>query len=626
MPFGREQPKVLLERWIGMQRFSIQSIRASWAALPVRYRGAVVITIPALCLLITLGAWVWSRESLLNVRRRIEHSDKIIQESAGLLSGMINAETGVRGYTITQNPDFLDPYRRYATSLDPVLQRLRQLLVENPQQLQELQEIEDLIRTNQAIFQQLLSEIAAQPQAGTPSAQIKQHIYKSKSKMDALRSITTKFQQEEQEHKADLLTQREKVQQATALAILLTSVISVLGFWAALYLFTQLDRNLTDREQRLRESKSLLQALVSSVVDGVIILDADDKIEIFNPTASEMFGYDPAEVIGAPPDRLFTTPLLPSSALLSASVPSPNLPASSHTQTARGVRRDQSTFPVALSISHVQLDDRRLVVIIRDMTEVQQTQEKLQHRANELARLTEILTQTNATLEDRNRELEQFAYVASHDLKAPLRAIANLSEWIEEDLQGQLPAENQHQMKLLRGRVLRMEALLNGLLDYSRAGRKQVEVELVSVKALLAEVIDSLAPPDTFTIEIASDMPVLHTKRLLLRQVFANLISNAIKHHDRCDGHLRIDVQDRGDRYEFSVTDDGPGIDPAFHEKIFVIFQTLEARDTKESTGVGLAIVKKIVEFEGGDIWVESAKGAGAAFYFTWPKPSEAIS
>lgn len=171
--------------------------------------------------------------------------------------------------------------------------------------------------------------------------------------------------------------------------------------------------------------------------------------------------------------------------------------------------------------------------------------------------------------------------------------LAILSEWIEEDLDGQLPAENQHQMKLLRGRVLRMEALINGLLDYSRAGRKQVDIESVAVGPLLTEIIDSLAPPDTFTITIAPDMPVLNTKRVLLRQVFANLISNAIKHHHDGNGQIQIAVQDRGDRYEFSVTDDAPGIDPAFHDKIFVIFQTLEARDTKESTGVGLAIVKK---------------------------------
>ncbi|MGQ9870833.1 sensor histidine kinase [Leptodesmis sp.] len=140
-------------------------------------------------------------------------------------------------------------------------------------------------------------------------------------------------------------------------------------------------------------------------------------------------------------------------------------------------------------------------------------------------------------------------------------------------------------------------------IDSGRAERKQIEVELVSVKALLTEVIDSFTVLDSFTIEIASDMPVLHTKRLLLRQVFANSISNAVKHHDRYNGHLWIDVQDRGDRYKFSVTDDDPGIDPAFHKKIF-----------------------KIVEFSGGDIWVESTKGADAAFHFTLPKPSEAIS
>lgn len=603
-----------------MQRFSIRSIRALWAGLPVRYRGAVVITIPAFCLLITVGAWVWSRENNLNIRRQIDYTDRIIQESNGLLSSMVNVETGVRGYAITQNSNFLEPYYSHRASFEPALKRLEQLLVGEAKQLSQLKNTERLIRKNQTIFQQLLGEITTRTKAGDSSAQTEQLIYQGKNNMDALRSAIGDLQQAEQYRKTALLGQRDKAQQATTLAILLTSMISVLGFWAALYLFSQLDRNLSDREQRLRESKSLLQALVSSVVDGVIILDQAGNIELFNPTASEMFGYAPEEVIGSSPEFLFTAPLVQRSHSPFPLVPSPPFPLSDQTQVAHGVRRDQSTFPVALSVSDVQLDDRRLVVIIRDMTEVQQIQEKLQDRANELARLTAILAQTNSTLEDRNRELEQFAYVASHDLKAPLRAIANLSEWIEEDLEGQLPADNQHQMKLLRGRVLRMEALINGLLDYSRAGRKQAEIESVSVKSLLNEVIDSLAPPDTFTIEIAPDMPTLKTKRILLRQVFANLISNAIKHHHQLAGQLHIAAKDRDDHYEFVVADDGPGIDPAYHEKIFVIFQTLEARDTKESTGVGLAIVKKIVEFEGGNIWVKSAKGTGAAFHFTWPK------
>ncbi|MCX7593856.1 MAG: PAS domain S-box protein [Fischerella sp.] len=237
-----------------------------------------------------------------------------------------------------------------------------------------------------------------------------------------------------------------------------------------------------------------------------------------------------------------------------------------------------------------------------------------------LTRMNAILAQTTAMLNKRNDELDQFAYVASHDLKAPLRAIANLSEWIEEDLQDQLTEENQKQMDLLRKRVRRMEALIDGLLEYSRVGRIQTPVSVVNVGELLQEVIESLAPPPTFSIDIQPGMPTLKTKRLLLQQVFTNLIGNAIVHHTRPDGHVKISVQDRNDYYEFAVTDDGPGIAPEYQDKVFVIFQTLAARDCKESAGMGLAIVKKIVETETGAIALDSLLGAGSTFRFTWPK------
>ena len=255
-----------------------------------------------------------------------------------------------------------------------------------------------------------------------------------------------------------------------------------------------------------------------------------------------------------------------------------------------------------------------------DINHTKQTELTLKQRAEELTHVNTILAQTTAVLKIRNDELNQFAYVVSHDLKAPLRAIASLSEWIEEDLKDQLPEENQHQMRLLRGRVHRMEALINGLLEYSRVGRTQTPSLMVNVNALLLEVIDSLAPPETFTIEIESGMPTLMTKRIPLQQVFTNLIGNAIKHHTRSDGHVKISVKDQGQYYEFAVSDDGPGIAPEYHDKVFVIFQTLEARDRKESTGVGLAIVKKIVETETGKITIKSQVGNGSTFRFTWPK------
>ncbi len=245
---------------------------------------------------------------------------------------------------------------------------------------------------------------------------------------------------------------------------------------------------------------------------------------------------------------------------------------------------------------------------------------QLSQYTNRIEESNAYLARTTQTLEKRNQELDQFAYIVSHDLKAPLRAIANLSSWIEEDLEDHLDSETQHQMDLLRGRVHRMEAFINGILEYSRVGRMRSQVETVNVESLLKEIIDSLDPPSEFTIEMTTPMPTLVTDPLPLQQIFTNLISNAIKHHHRCDGNIFIAAQEMENAYEFIISDDGPGIDPKFHEKIFTIFQTLQSRDTVENTGVGLAIIKKILDDKGGTIKVESELEKGTTFRFTWPK------
>jgi len=269
------------------------------------------------------------------------------------------------------------------------------------------------------------------------------------------------------------------------------------------------------------------------------------------------------------------------------------------------------------------VDNARLFEAVQqELTERKRVEEALRTRAAELAHLSKVLTQTNTVLEKRNQELDQFAYIVSHDLKAPLRAIDNLSHWIEEDLQDHLNGDTQRQMSLLRGRVQRMDALINGLLQYSRVGRLKSDLEVVDVNALLADVVDSIAPPASFAIAIAPEMPILLTERLPLEQVFTNLLSNAIKHHNQPDGQIQISVQEQAEFYEFAVSDNGPGIAPEDHERVFGIFQTLKARDQAENTGVGLAIVKKILEDKGGTIRLDSQEGQGATFYFTWQKNS----
>lgn len=234
--------------------------------------------------------------------------------------------------------------------------------------------------------------------------------------------------------------------------------------------------------------------------------------------------------------------------------------------------------------------------------------------------LTERLATSNDGLQRANKELDQFAYVASHDLKAPLRGIANLSQWIEEDLGDSAPADLVEKTTLIRGRVQRLEALIDGILQYSRAGRVRLHIECVNVGALLTDVVELLAPPPEIDITIAPSMPSIMTERTPLQQVFMNLLGNAIKYNKRAGAKIDVSVIDKGDRYAFSVADNGPGIAAEYHERIFGIFQTLESRDRVEGTGIGLSVVKKTVELHGGSVIVNSALGKGATFTFEWPK------
>ena len=239
--------------------------------------------------------------------------------------------------------------------------------------------------------------------------------------------------------------------------------------------------------------------------------------------------------------------------------------------------------------------------------------------ATSLNRMTQTLDASFSALEKRNQELDQFAYVASHDLKAPLRGVTTIVKWIEDELAAELSPQLRTYLDQMKGRLSRLEDLINGLLAYARAGRTAQPLEIVDVSQLLGEVEELVVPPD-FTLQLGPDLPTFTTNRLGLQQVFTNLLSNAVKYHQHGAGHLTVTCRDIGNCYEFRVQDDGPGIAPEYHQKIFLLFQTLRDRHTAESTGIGLSIVQKIINEQQGTIHVESAVGHGAGFIFTWPK------
>jgi len=266
-----------------------------------------------------------------------------------------------------------------------------------------------------------------------------------------------------------------------------------------------------------------------------------------------------------------------------------------------------------------------------DITDRKQAEAELRRSTQQLQALSRSLQELNNTLEQRvaertaelersNRELDRFAYIASHDLKAPLRAIDNLSTWIAEDAADVLPPSAQMHLTKLRGRVKRLEILLDDLLLYSRAGRRRHTPEQVNTQMLINGVMELLNPPPGFQVHIESDLPTIRSERPPLEIIIRNLLENAIKHHHRVqEGVVQITARPRDNMVEFQVADNGPGIEAQYHERIFEVFQTLRPRDEVEGSGMGLAIVKKTVESAGGKIWVESSPGAGTRFYFTWP-------
>lgn len=234
----------------------------------------------------------------------------------------------------------------------------------------------------------------------------------------------------------------------------------------------------------------------------------------------------------------------------------------------------------------------------------------------------EQILRLNAVLQRSNEDLEKFAYICSHDLKTPLRAIHNLSDWISEELGDSLQGKSAEYMEELRKRVRRMEKLLDDTLEYARITAKaEFPADRdVDGRALVEDVISMAAPPKAFTVTIGDGFSAIRVNPMPLQQVLYNLVNNAVKHHDRQDGTVALDVADAGNYYTFTVHDDGPGISPEYHERIFEMFQTLKARDQKEGSGMGLAIVKKIVVTCGGDVTVESRAGEGAKFIVKWPK------
>lgn len=363
-----------------------------------------------------------------------------------------------------------------------------------------------------------------------------------------------------------------------------------------------------------RRMETRMRQIIEAAPNGIVMVNEGGHIEIVNQQAEKIFGYDRSELLGKTVEQLMPARMAPGHPQHRHNFfinPSPRAMGSG--RDLFGLKKDGEEFPIEIGLAPIETDDGlKVLASIVDISERKKSAQMIiQHQLE--------LEKSNKELARINKELETFAYVASHDLKSPLRGIAQLSSWIEEDLQAQDYDNVPGHTEMLRSRILRMEKLLDDLLIFYRAGKMDASPSVIDVKAMAIELFDIQNNKPGLHLEVVDDLPIFTSLSTPFEQVLRNLFSNAIKHHDQETGVVSLTYRKLDTGFlEFAVCDDGPGIPEQYQERVFGMFQTLKPRDEVEGSGMGLALIKKIIENYGGNISVRS-EGRGTCFTFTWP-------
>lgn len=575
-------------------------------------------------------------------------SSQIIAGLSAIKNEMLNQETGARGYLLTGRRTSLEPYEEGQRNFDHSIAELKDLLGTNQPQLDALEEAEQAARNWQRQVGAVIVRDMAYPTARDHARSIEAD-GQGKAMFDTFRARLATIEQREQDSlvvQTRLVTRAEETARFTLWASLILTLL--IGLGAALALSRYVARplvGLTETMRRLvardtsvsipslnhRNEVGAMARAVAVFKDSLIELDRTSVLRVTADTMPAMIAYieadrsigflneefarrfsvtaeDVAHVSGRDLDQLFPQRTFPGAGEeLQAALSGEEVRFAFQLPDAASARDFEGYFR-----PHRANNGRILgvVALFTDVTDRKEIDQKLRHQAHDLQR--------------SNAELEQFAYVASHDLKAPLRGIENLASWIEEDLGDKLEGDTRTNMDLLKSRVRRLESLLSDLLSYSRAGRDDNVIREVDTRALVSDLAALISPPEGFRIEADASLPTIVTAQAALTQTLQNLIGNAVKHHPHpSHGLIQVKAASVSNMYEFTVSDNGTGIPEQFRERVFGMFQTLKPRDEVEGSGMGLAIVRKLVERQSGQVWLSENEVGGLTVHFTWPAISK---
>jgi PAS domain S-box-containing protein len=370
--------------------------------------------------------------------------------------------------------------------------------------------------------------------------------------------------------------------------------------------FIAVEEDITEKkrmEEILQASETRYRGIFEGVQDAIIVVSLTTEILDVNARACQMFDYSRGEMLSKIVDDLVPEEYL---GIIPGDLSPPNIPDTPVEMVA--IRSDGAPFPVEITARLQEIGDETVIlVVVRDIA-------KRKH-------VEKALEQSKLELERSNTDLEQFASIASHDLREPLRAISGFAHLLEKRYGDRMDAEADEYIDYILGGTKRLQELIDALLAYSQVGTKGKAFEPTDCEEILERVTSNLtlAIEESGAVITHDPLPILKGDKVQLEQLLQNLISNAIKFCGKDRPEVHIGLQRKNTEWEFSIKDNGIGIEPQFADRIFTIFQRLHTQEEYPGTGLGLAICKRILERHGGQIWVESELGKGSTFYFTIP-------
>ncbi len=584
--------------------------------MPLRFERIFFIILLIIGLL-TANGWF----AFYNIRRLyqeaglVAHTYQTIGTVQNISWVLTEAESAQRGYLLTGEPRFLELYRMAAPAINDHLAELSRLTADNPFQNERIAVFKNSINKRLKILHDNLS---LRTPKGFASARAAGYLTRGKAEMDAVRGQIREFIDEEKQ----LLGQRsQNASNAFNIALLTSLLANFICLAAILGLIFAVRRHLAAREKAaavLFEQREQFRITLASIGEGVITTDPGGRVTYLNAVAQSLTGWSSREASGQPLEKVFNivnedtrVPVEnPVTRVLNygRTVELPN--------QAVLIAKDGMQKPIEDSAAPIKDEDdhiRGVVLIFKDVTEVRRSQNELHQSALRYRHLAEELSKSN-------RELEQFAYVASHDLQEPLHVVNSFVDLLSMRGGEKLEPREKEYLGFIKQAGNQAKTLVRELLEYSRIG-KATQAQLVDINAVLEEVKFSLR----FAIEeskaeiiVAEKLPDIEAMHGEIMQLFQNLLSNAIRYRTpNVQPRIQISWSKLNNMYLFSVKDNGIGIEPQYKERIFEMFQRLQARTDSSGTGIGLALCKKIVEQHGGKIWVESQPGKGSIFYFT---------